>query len=110
MELKDFFPDNWEWVEENINKRYRERYFDSLVDYYGEYPEEVTASWACALMTFVPEENKYVYNDAVRSFIRTLCNGVRKMEETNRKTFIREVQREYQDSQIERDTKAPAEV
>ena len=110
MELKDFFPDNWEWVEENINKWYRDRYFDSLVDYYGEYPEEVTASWACALMTFVPKERKYDYNDAVRFFIRSMCADVRKRIEDNRKVFIREVQREYQDSQIERDTKAPAEV
>ncbi|WP_333642197.1 hypothetical protein [Mesotoga prima] len=110
MELKEFIPESWDWVEENINKRYRERYFDSLVDYYGEYPEEVTASWACALMTFVPKERRYDYNDAVRFFIRSMCADVRKRIEDNRKVFIREVQREYQDSQIERDTKAPAEV
>lgn len=27
MELKDFFPDNWEWLEEHINKHYRSSYF-----------------------------------------------------------------------------------
>lgn len=110
MKLKDFFPDNWEWVEENINKWYRDRYFDSLVDYYGEYPEEVTASWACALMTFVPEENKYVYNDAVRFFIRSMCNDVRKRIETNTKLFTRRLNNEYQNRSTERDAQEPAEV
>jgi|GEM_PF-6736042 len=110
MELKEFIPESWDWVEDNINEFYRSRYFDALVGNYGEYPEEVTASWACALMTFVPKERRYDYNDAVRFFIRSMCADVRKRIEDNRKVFIREVQREYQDSQIERDTKAPAEV
>ncbi len=108
MELKEFLPD-WGWIEENINKRYRERYFDSLVDYYGEYPEEVTASWACALMTFVTER-RYEYNDAVRFFIRSMCNDVRKRIETNTKLFTRRLNNEYQNRSTERDAQEPAEV
>lgn len=110
MELASFLPDTWDWVEKHINKHYRDRYFDSLTDYYGEYPEEVTTSWACALMSFVPKERKYEYNGAVRLFIRTMCSDVRQRIETNRKAFTREVQREYQDYAAQRAAEEPSAV
>lgn len=110
MKLEELIPDNWKWLEENINKRYKERYFESLIDYSGEYPEEVTASWACSLMIFAPKERKYDYNDAVRIFIRSMCADVRQRIKTNTKVFIREVQREYQTVKAERAAEEPAEV
>ena len=103
MEIKDLLPDwtDWEWIEEHINKHYRSSYFSSLRGYYGEYPEEVTASWSCALMAFAPEDRKSDFNSAVRLYIRKFCRDIRQDIEAHMKNYIWEVEREYKTVEVE---------
>lgn len=103
MEIKDLLPNwtDWEWIEEHINKHYRSSYFSALRGYTGEYPEEVTASWACALMGFAPQDRKSDYNTAVRLFIRKFCRDIRQNISEHINDYIWEVEREYKTVEVE---------